>query len=584
MADRYLIPSSITWRAVHAEMQGFSHPHFQALFLYFDQPSTNFTGDVVYPSYDGAHKGLLRGYECSVLGYNKVTPLYREGEASYLYIRDSESNAYICVYPYVDEPYTFDLRWCYNNTSTSNFGISYRGANFYYAGILVVAVFSDGAAYIRGCEITINPDSPPTWCTLQEPTTTTFGYLLVNVEEESGFARLPMVTGFYIGNENNKAMGDILLKNAYIISTDPYDNFPEPVDTGGDGEPGLPGDDIDIPATPAISASDSGFITLYAPTLAQIKALAQYMWSGLFDIDSFKKIFADPMDCILGLSIVPVQVPRGSIVPIVIGNVSTGVNVSTVAANYVELDCGSLTIPHEFKSYLDYAPFTTVDIFLPYIGVRHLDTDNIMPQGGEANKTIQVVYKVDLFSGGCVAFIKCGNSVMYSFAGQCSTQVPVTSQSWTDFYKTMVNIAASAIGAVAAGGGAGSSVTNIGAMGESMHSRTSLTQSSSHSSSLSASSVADAVFARKPQIDRSGVVSSAIGFLGIQKPYLIIRRPVACIPRYQNNFLGYPSFRYHKVGDLSGYVEMEEIHLEHIPATENEVEEIYSLLKSGVII
>lgn len=585
----YWIPSSITWRAVHAEMQGFSRADFTALFLYFDQPSTQAEGNYIIPSYDGIHAGLLRGYECSILGHNTVTPIGREAGLPYLYIRDPQNvNNYIRVYNHVDPPYTYDLRFYYNDRTNYNFSGSYRGPNFYYACCLAVAVFSDGVVCVDTFSKIINPSSIPAEYTIVEPTTSSYGYMVVNVGS-GGYAPFDMTFGFRPFNSDNKAMGQIILPNAYVISTDPYDNFPEPIDVGGDGEPGLPGDDIDIPATPAISASDSGFITLYAPTLAQIKSLAQYMWSGLFDIDSFKKIFADPMDCILGLSIVPVQVPRGSIVPIVVGNISTGVNVSTVSANYVELDCGTLTIPHEFKSYLDYAPFTTVDIFLPYIGVRHLDTDNIMPQGGETSRSIKVVYKVDLFSGACVAFIKCGNSVMYSFIGQCSTQVPVTGQSWTEFYKAIAGLAASAIGAISAGASFGSvaSTTQIGAVGGDKfhrHSSMSSSKTASYNRGLDAGSLADTVFSAKPQIDRSGVMGSAVGFLGIQKPYLIIRKPVPCIARYQNTFLGYPSFRYHKVGDLSGYVEMEEIHLEHIPATEDEIEEIYSLLKSGVII
>ena len=140
--------------------------------------------------------------------------------------------------------------------------------------------------------------------------------------------------------------GDTIAGKFYHVSSDPYGDFPNPGDEypGGGGTPRGEGDIIDFPTTPAISAADSGFITLYNPSLAQIQALAAYMWSGPFDLSSFKKIFADPMDCILGLSIVPVQVPNGGVKQITVGNISTGIAVSTAATNYVELDCGSVTV------------------------------------------------------------------------------------------------------------------------------------------------------------------------------------------------------------------------------------------------
>ena len=452
-------------------------------------------------------------------------------------------------------------------------------------------MFSDGVALWSWVTINDNPNLPYySQLTYLEPTTSSFGYMLVATTEETGYAPLVLSPGFLFTTPN-KTVGRVLYGKSVVASDDPYDNFPEPEDPGGDGNPDSmgPGDDIDIPATPAISAGTSGLVTLYNPTILQLQSLAHYLWSGPFDLDSFKKIFADPMDCILGLSIVPVSVPNGAIQQITVGNISTGIAVSTAAADYVEVDCGSLSIPHEFASYLDYAPFTTVDIYLPYIGVRHLDTDNIMPAGGESTRAVKVVYKVDLFSGACIAFIKCGSSVMYSFAGQCATQIPVTGNSWTELYKSIAGIATSAIGSVSSGGSATSSNTigNAGRMSDvrshisEMHG-SKVTSGSSHAAS--ASSVADAVFSAKPQIDRTGNIGSAVGLLGVQKPYLIIRRPVTCIPKYMNEYSPYPSYRIRQIGALSGHAVFEEVHLEHIPATENEVDEIYSLLESGVII
>ena len=92
-----------------------------------------------------------------------------------------------------------------------------------------------------------------------------------------------------------------------------------------------------------------------------------------------------------------------------------------------------------------------------------------------------------------------------------------------------------------------------------------------------------AVNGMKPNVEKSGSMSGTGGMLGIQTPFLILTRPRQALPARQNKFTGYPSFITESLGDLSGYTEIEEIHLENISATESELSEIENLLKSGVI-
>ena len=71
--------------------------------------------------------------------------------------------------------------------------------------------------------------------------------------------------------------------------------------------------------------------------------------------------------------------------------------------------------------------------------------------------------------------------------------------------------------------------------------------------------------------------------LAIQKPYLILTRPRQAHPANQNHYTGYPSFITENLSELSGYTEIEQIHLENVQATDSELNEIVSLLESGVI-
>ena len=100
----------------------------------------------------------------------------------------------------------------------------------------------------------------------------------------------------------------------------------------------------DVPDLPSVNAASLGLITLYNPSAAQVNNLASYLWSGMFDPDSFKKLFSDPMGCLLGLSIVPAIPGTGGTKNIMFGNVDSGISCSYLSTNYVNVDCGSVSI------------------------------------------------------------------------------------------------------------------------------------------------------------------------------------------------------------------------------------------------
>ena len=333
----------------------------------------------------------------------------------------------------------------------------------------------------------------------------------------------------------------------------------DPYQLGGDSSTSLPtgdfddtSDPVDFPSLPSIAATDTGLITLYNPTLYQIRDLANYMWTNpAFDISAWKKIFADPIDAILGLSIVPVDVPDGGVRPIAVGNLTTDVNMNVAAKQYIEVQCGALNVNEFWSSYLDYDPYTKAEIYLPYCGTHQLSVDDIM------NKTIEVRYHIDILSGSCCAYVKCGDSVLYQFIGQCSSSIPVASGDFSEIVSSAIN-AALAVGSVIATGGA--------------------------SAPFAATSfAANSVNILKEKVQKSGVISGTGGMLAIQKPYLILTRPRQAHPANQNHYTGYPSFITENLSELSGYTEIEEIHLENVQATDTELNEIVTLLESGVI-
>lgn len=368
----------------------------------------------------------------------------------------------------------------------------------------------------------------------------------------------------YLYNTNHSMDDDL---------TDPNDPFDDDDDSGtGGGSDGddqdnwdSDGDEIPVPGLPELSAVDTGFIALYNPTVAQLQSLASYMWSGAFDLNTFRRIVADPMDVILGLSIVPVDVPASLTAEVNVGNIGTGIYMLKASSQYVEVDCGTIDVHEKDHSYLDYSPYTKVTLILPYIGAQELSIDEINGQ------TIGIKYHVDILSGACVAFVTIGGNVIHQYAGQCAVSIPITSRDFTQTLQALGQLVGAGIGAgvgIAATGGLSAPISGAMVAG----------------GVSSVASGAMNVMNSKPKFSKTGSIAGSNGLLAVQKPYLIFERPKKCKPADQQTYTGYPSIITRSLGSLSGFTQVKDIHLDGIPCTDSERDEMLRLMREGIIL
>ena len=351
---------------------------------------------------------------------------------------------------------------------------------------------------------------------------------------------------------------------------DPYSNAGDSGTGGGGGSWDDGSDPVGIPNIPSVGATNTGFISLFVPSQSQLKSVAEYMWGGLFDLSTWKRLFEDPMDCILGLSVVPVSVPTSGSANITVGNIElSGISLPVASQQYVEVDCGSLTVTPYFGSYLDYEPYTKMALFVPYSGVHTVNADDLM------GRTVTLVYHIDILTGSLVAFLKCGDSVLYEFNGACSSNIPVNSMNYASTIENAIRIATN-IGTTVATAGA-SAPLSAGTEA------TKTAQNVARGISL-AGSTADGALSLKPNIDRAGSLGGTTGLLGNQTPYFIVTRPRLCKPKDQNKIKGYPAFINYSVSDLvgKGYTEFDTILLKNLYLTDDEKNELESILMGGV--
>lgn len=340
-------------------------------------------------------------------------------------------------------------------------------------------------------------------------------------------------------------------------TTDPYDYGGNSTPDSGDGQWDKSSETIDIPTMPTVSISDTGFVSVFNPTLSQVKALADYMWAGAFDVSLFKKVMANPMDSIIGFALIPCEPTVSGVNTVKVGNIDTGVSMNAVSNQFVDVDCGTLDLNEYWGNYLDYAPYTKITLVLPFIGSVHLSPDDCM------KKKIGIKYRIDILSGGCVAYVTCNGSVLYQFTGSCSAQLPITNLDYRGMISALISIGTTAVGvgSAIASGGITAPMVAVGV-----------------------GNTANNVMNGKPNIQHGGSLGSTSGFLGTRIPYLIITRPRQCVPTGVNKFKGLPSLITSKLKNVTGFTQVHDIHLDDLPCSDAEKTELRSILESGVIV
>lgn len=336
--------------------------------------------------------------------------------------------------------------------------------------------------------------------------------------------------------------------------SDPYSPGGTTGPGGGGGDWRIINDPIDFPDLPSISVAEAGFISIWTPELSELRRLASFMWcADPLKIDFWKQMITNPIDLILGLQLLPFDVPAEGVGRVTLGLIDSKIDMHYTDQQFHEIDCGELELAEYWGAFLDYGPFTSLDIFLPYIGVKTLNVNDCMP------KTIHVKYYVDIVTGTCVAMVKCDDSLFYHFNGSCASQVPVTSGQAQQLFGQALGAAVKIAAGAATGGIAGALASTVGV------------------ASAAAQSGGTA------GTDRSGTISGTAGFMDTQTPYLIVTRPRQAVPEAQNELTGYPSFINVQLSTLEGYTEVQVAHLHNMSCTATEVEEITQLLQEGVI-
>ena len=98
------------------------------------------------------------------------------------------------------------------------------------------------------------------------------------------------------------------------------------------------------------------------------------------------------------------------------------------------------------------------------------------------------------------------------------------------------------------------------------------------------SATVNGMMGMKPNFKKSGAISASNSLLAVKQPFLFLTTPRQSMPEHYERYCGFPCNITGTLSNFSGFTVVEDIRLNGLVATSSEVEEIYKLLKTGVII
>ena len=227
------------------------------------------------------------------------------------------------------------------------------------------------------------------------------------------------------------------------------DGYTEDNDNGYDD--GKDKDDKDN-ETGDVSAGIGVLTSTFKMTKERLVQLGQFLWSSNI-FDKFSLVNNNPIENIISCKSIPINTD-GANQEIILGNVATGVNGEKISNNFAKQTVGSISITEHYHNFLDYAPYTNVILYLPYIGFKELDTTLVM------NKTLKVIYTVDAITGGCLAQVYVNSVRLYEFTGNVGIDIPITASNRAQVEAGYIQAGVGAT-ASALGGNVGSAVTSL---------------------------------------------------------------------------------------------------------------------------
>ena len=307
----------------------------------------------------------------------------------------------------------------------------------------------------------------------------------------------------------------------------------------------------------------------YACNDGQIQSLGNALWNGTF-LDNIKLLNNNPIENVISCLLMPFNMSGGVEKEIKIGNVEMGISASNINSGI--FDIGTFTVEEYYNCYVDYEPYTSIYIYLPFLGFQQLSMEEVV------GRTLTLRYVVDASTGDCNVLILNGNSVVYRFEGSCGIMMQLSN---SGLNQSIIQGATQAV----------SAVTSMVMPTGSLNGSSSGSASKASGSALAVSTGLKALDATiniatiMNHATHSGRQSSECNAKSCLDAYLLYIRPQFQIPSGYAHAYGRPCMLTKTLSDLRGFTKLaSNADFSGIACTDTERQMLTEILTTGFYI
>ena len=452
----------------------------------------------------------------------------------------------------LDAP-TYKLNW--HNEALENDSFDFSNSTIY---IRAGKQYSDGIHHHPFKEVDYNDGSIKfTWYDIDEVAETNLLYPWINLEVYASYIddngeenkskfcsvdlrkKAPNFNSMYQNVVNGNDGSTITVVN-YDDDPEGYDDDDDDYHDPSDNEDDTPDDSTDISVSGEVCKT-------FKIDQIELKKLSQFLWSSGF-FDNILLVNNSPIENIISLkALIGTVATTGTSQALALGNVTTTAN-AIPCNESITINVGSITLPRKYNNFLDFEPYTKVQIYLPFYGCAMLDSSLVI------GRTITIKYIIDVITATAKIKIIHDNKTLYEFKTTCGSDLPITSS----------NRASVEMGYLSSGVGMGISIASGNVLGG-LASGLSMAQSQYHSST-------------------SGNVSGVLNFHDSRMVTVLVDRPVYTELRNFNKTHGRVCNLSKTLRDLRGFTKCAENVQIPFNCLDEERTMIIEQLVNGVII
>ena len=348
-----------------------------------------------------------------------------------------------------------------------------------------------------------------------------------------------------------------------------YPGQPNNPTGGGGGTGDNVSDEIPMP-TPTFLPNNAAY-NRYWLKGTDISSLQSFLFSDTF-LNDVKRLWTDPAEYLIKLAYYPFDGQMHDYSGVISANVAVAGIQSQIPA-FAMLDTynnkffgGTLDITEYYGTYLDYSPYTTAEIYIPYIGYRQINLSDVM------GKTLEIQYAVDFDTGILTAFVLSDSTPLTMYSAPFGVEVALSGSNANQVAQSVLGMVGNV---VSAAGGVVSLITSAGASAP-----VAVPQITG-----AAGNLVNQVMNLDISPRNFGSPSPTTALYAPQQPFIVLHRPITAEPADFAALNGYAAGYSGLVSSFTGYLKASSVKLSNdTKVSQAEQQEIISLLLGGVYI